>query len=104
MKLPELPSNIGKRGKWVHPPDDFVVHYRIADEVRVAQSNLPGSKIPSPGWPQDAGSKQSLLLGLTNQLSKVSQRHRRGILSPYPSTAHRCGRCRFRSTTLRTGS
>jgi hypothetical protein len=45
MKLPELASNIGKRGKWVHPPDNFVVHYRIADEVRVVQSNLPGSKI-----------------------------------------------------------
>src|SRR5437870_13595890 len=45
MKLPDLPSTVGKRGKWIHPPDNFVVHYEIADEVRVVQSNLPGTKI-----------------------------------------------------------
>src|SRR5713226_1997729 len=45
MKVPDLPSTIGKRGKWIHPPDNFVVRYEIADEVRAAQSNLPGTKI-----------------------------------------------------------
>ncbi len=38
-KLPELPSNVGKRGKLICPPDGHVVHYIIRGEVRVRQSD-----------------------------------------------------------------
>ena len=35
-----LPSNIGKRGKLVVPPEAFVLHYTITDEICRTQSDM----------------------------------------------------------------
>jgi len=37
MKYLELPSNIGKRGKSVMPPDGQIIRYVVKDEVRAFQ-------------------------------------------------------------------
>ena len=38
--LPVLPSKVGARGKLILPPDGYVLHYTITDEVRVTQSDM----------------------------------------------------------------
>lgn len=40
-KLPPLPSNVGKRGKIVVPPNGEIFHYTITDEIRVPQTGKP---------------------------------------------------------------
>ncbi len=39
MAFPDLPSNVGKRGKTVMPPDGEVFRYEIVDEVREFQDD-----------------------------------------------------------------
>lgn len=41
MALPELPTNIGKSGTLKIPPDGKVLRFKIVDEIRRAQSDLP---------------------------------------------------------------
>jgi hypothetical protein len=38
---PVLRSKIGTRGKLVVPPDGYVMHYTITDEIRVTQTDFP---------------------------------------------------------------
>ena len=43
-EIPELPPNIGKKGKAVHPPNGTVLRFEVVDEIRRPQTNEP-SKI-----------------------------------------------------------
>jgi hypothetical protein len=38
---PILPSKVGSRGKLVVPPDGYIMHYTITDEVRLVQTRFP---------------------------------------------------------------
>jgi hypothetical protein len=41
MILPILPPNIGKSGKLRVPPDGVILRFKIVDEIRRVQSDLP---------------------------------------------------------------
>jgi hypothetical protein len=41
MRLPSLPSNIGKSGTLRLPPDGKILRFKIVDEIRRVQSDLP---------------------------------------------------------------
>ena len=40
MGFPALPSNVGKRGTLVHPPDGHKTSFTITDEIQRIQSNF----------------------------------------------------------------
>jgi len=41
MDYPPLPSNIGKRGSLIHPPDGHKTHFTITDEIQRVQTDFP---------------------------------------------------------------
>lgn len=41
MVLPKLPPNVGKSGKLKVPPDGTILRFKIVDEIRRVQSDLP---------------------------------------------------------------